>query len=124
MVRVLIADNDPDVVDLVAMDLALEGYDIVGTAASGESAAEECARLRPDILVVDYRMPPGWNGIQTIEEVRRAGTARLIVLYTNYRSPELARQSRRLGAVHVSKGPLRNLRSTLAQLLEESDEVS
>lgn len=113
---VVIADNDPDVVDLIATDLTLEGYDVVATASSGELAAAACAELRPDILVVDYRMPPGWNGLQTIEQVLVDGSVGACVLYTNYRLPELRIRAQRLGAVFLPKGPLRTLRATLAEL--------
>jgi CheY-like chemotaxis protein len=104
---VVVADNDPEVVDLIATDLTLEGYDVVATA---------CAEHRPDILVVDYRMPPGWNGLQTIERVRADGSAGAYVLYTNYRLTELRVQAHRLGAVFLPKGPLRTLRATLAEI--------
>jgi len=115
-VRVVVVDNDPAVLDLLATDLGLEGYDVVACVSSGEDAAAVCAELRPDVVVVDYRMPPGWDGLETIAHIREAQSAGAYVLYTNYRLPELRRRTERLGAVFVSKGPLRLLRNVLADL--------
>lgn len=120
---VVIVDNDSTVVDLLRTDLSFEGFHIVAVAYGGTAAVEACLIHRPDVLVVDYRMPPGMNGIETIAMVRAAGTAGALVLYTNYRSPDLVEQAHRYDAVLVSKGPLRLLRETLRRLTATEDEV-
>jgi CheY-like chemotaxis protein len=56
--RIVVADNDPDALDLVVTDLRFEGHEIVGRATQGDVAIDMCRALRPDVLVVDYRMPP------------------------------------------------------------------
>jgi CheY-like chemotaxis protein len=111
--RVVVADNDPDLLELVATDLVLEGHDVVAVALSGEEAVDACARYQPDVLIVDYRMPPGLNGVETIAAVRQAQSARACILYSNYRSSQIASATRRLGAMYVKKGPLRSLRAAL-----------
>jgi CheY-like chemotaxis protein len=118
---VVLADNDREIVDLVSMDLRLEGFEVVATAMSGEAAVAACEEHRPDVLVVDYRMPPGWNGIETIERVSAAGTAGAYILYTNYRAPEISRRAAKLGAIFLSKGTLRVLRTTLYELAARAD---
>ena len=120
---IVVADNDPNVLDLVMTDLGFEGYDVVAAVPSGEAASEACALHHPDVLIVDYRMPPGWNGLQTIEHVLEAGTARQCLLYTNYRAPEIGRRARRMGAYYLAKGPLWTLRSTLNEMLATSPPV-
>jgi CheY-like chemotaxis protein len=115
-VSLVVADNDATILDLVSMDLKLEGYDVLATATSGEAAAELCAQLFPDVLVVDQRMPPGLTGLETIERVRAEGTAGACILYTNYRSAQLKRAALKLDATYVEKGPLRNLRVALRGL--------
>ena len=114
---VVIADNDPTLVELLRTDLALEGYRVVATVSSGDAAVQACAELHPDLLIVDYRMPPGPNGLATIAKVRAQGTVGEIVLYTNYRSSQLDQQAAKLGAVLGAKGPLHTLREALSQLL-------
>jgi CheY-like chemotaxis protein len=112
----VIADNDASILELMVLDLELEGYDVVATATSGEAAVELCARLRPDVLVVDQRMPPGLSGLETIERVRSEGSAGACILYTNYRSGQLRTSAERLGATYVQKGPLQALRAALQGL--------
>ena len=111
--NIVIADNDPAIVELLSTDLALEGHHIVGTALTGEDAIVACMAHRPDVLITDYRMPPGLNGIETIRRVRAAGAAEMCILYTNYRSPGIATVAKRIGAVYVRKGVLRTLRAAL-----------
>jgi DNA-binding NarL/FixJ family response regulator len=108
--RVVVVDNDRDALDLVVLDLGLEGHDIVGTALDGDAALELVAELAPDVLVVDHRMPPGPWGIDVAEEVRRRYPGTEVVLYSNHQSSELIRRAGEVGACFVPKGNLRTLR--------------
>jgi CheY-like chemotaxis protein len=111
--RLVVADNDSDALELLVTDLTLEGHDVVGTATGGEEALELCRRLKPDALVVDFRMPPGMNGVQTADAVRQEQQAIRIVVYTNYVNITVARGARKAGAILVEKGNLRALRRAL-----------
>lgn len=108
--RVVVADNDPDALELVVLDLSLEGHDVVGTALDGSTVLELVDRLRPDVLVVDHRMPPGPWGIEVAGQVRRAHPAVEVVVYSNYQSAELLDRAAALGVRFVPKGNLRTLR--------------
>src|SRR5438477_13113767 len=111
--RLVVADNDRDALDLLVTDLSLEGHDIVGTASNGDAAVELCDTLRPAVVVVDFRMPPGINGVEVAGRVRRGNPDLRVVLYTNYVNQEVARGARRAGAVLIEKGNLRALRRAL-----------
>ena len=63
MARVLIVDNDPDALDLALLDLRLEGHTVLG-APDGEIALTLIDDFGPDVVVLDYRMPPGRTGLQ------------------------------------------------------------
>jgi len=108
--RVVVADNDPDALDLACTDLRLEGHEIVGWATDGETALALCRELEPDVLVVDYRMPPGPDGAEVARRVRRAMPGVSVVVFTNYDNPEVTRAVRRAGARLVLKGELAALR--------------
>ena len=112
--RVVVADNDPDALELVCTDLRLEGHDIVGCAAGGEEALALCRELGPDVLVVDYRMPPGPNGAEVARRMHREMPAVTVVVFTNYVQSEVARAVRRAGAAFVRKGELDELRRAVA----------
>ena len=113
--RVVIADNDPDALDLLDLDLALEGHDIVGRGRNGTEAIALCTELQPDLLVVDFRMPPGPNGGDVVEALKDQPDLRVIV-YTNYRDPKQAARARGLGAAWLLKGDLRTLRKAIGAI--------
>ena len=108
--RVVIADNDPDALELLITDLRLEGHDIVGSAGDGETALALCRELDPDVLVVDYRMPPGPNGAEVAQRVRQEMPTVAVVVFTNYDTAEVAGAVRRAGGRLVRKGELHELR--------------
>jgi CheY-like chemotaxis protein len=112
-VRLVIADNDSEALDLLVTDLKLEGHDIVGTAFGGDRAVELCLDLKPDALVVDFRMPPGPNGVQTTARVHEDLPDLRVILYTNYVNANVAGGARKAGAILIEKGNLRALRRAL-----------
>ena len=112
--RLVVADNDDDALELVVTDLALEGHDVVAAVASGDEAVAACAALHPDVLVSDFRMPPGPDGVAVAEAVRDVDPSIRVVLYSNYVRPALIEAARRAGALVVPKGDLRDLRKVVS----------
>ena len=106
----MVADNDPSVLELLVVDLGVEGHDVVATAMTGEDAVARCLEHRPDVLIVDQRMPPGISGLETARQVLERLPRTRILLYTNYRDPELYRGACDLGITFLPKGNLRALR--------------
>ena len=116
MALIVVADNDPDALELALTDLRLEGHDVHG-APDAESARRLVHELQPDALVLDYRMPPGPNGLELAEDLvcDAAGARRLrIVIYSNYQSPALTSRAQRIGVPFLAKGNLRTLRAAVA----------
>lgn len=57
-ITVVVADDTADIRDLVNISLDVDGrFDVVGEAADGRAAIEECQRLQPDAIVLDLDMP-------------------------------------------------------------------
>lgn len=113
-VRIVIADNDPEVLDLLGTDLTAEGHDIVGLAPDGDDAIAMCDRLAPDVLILDFRMPPGPDGVEVARRVHERRPGVRVIMYTNYRDAQLRRNAQKAGAVFVPKGNLRALRRAVA----------
>jgi CheY-like chemotaxis protein len=111
--RVVVADNDPEALDLAMLDLRLEGHTVAG-AAGGDAVPALVERFAPDVVVLDYRMPPGPDGLAVAERLRQEHPDLPLVLYTNYSDEGLMRRSTELGVFVLPKGNLRALRATVA----------
>jgi len=82
-VRCLIADDHPAVLEAVAEFLVQSGIEVVGRAADGEAALAQVERLRPDVALVDVRMPK-LDGIELTRRARRSMPGTAVLLYTGY----------------------------------------
>ena len=85
----------------------------MATATDGDGAVAACAAARPDVLVVDYRMPPGIDGVEVARQVLAAGTVGGVVLYSNYVDPRVVAEAEALGARWLVKGDLARLRAAV-----------
>jgi DNA-binding NarL/FixJ family response regulator len=82
-IRLLIADDHPVVRDgLSGMFARDPGFEVLGEAGDGAEAVRLAKALRPDVILMDLRMP-GTDGLTAITELARQGiTARVLVLTT------------------------------------------
>ena len=114
MLRVVVADNDAAALELVVTDLTLEGHEVVGTCLDGATALDLCGALRPDVAVIDHRMPPGPHGLEVAQRLATDVPDVRVIVFTNYQDPELVAQIRESGATYLPKGNLRALRRAVA----------
>lgn len=112
-VRIVVADNDPAVLELLQTDLGLEGHTIVASLTDSTAVVATCRTERPDVAVLDYRMTPGPNGLEVAADVLDLDDPPRVILYTNYTDPAVRRAAKRLGVVFLAKGDLRNLRRAI-----------
>lgn len=88
MIRVMVVDDTEHVRAMLVDILQLYGFEVVGQAADGHQAVGMAAEHRPDVIVMDYKMP-GKDGVQTTREIREAIPDQRVVLYSAYISREL-----------------------------------
>ncbi|HVM13833.1 MAG TPA: response regulator [Egibacteraceae bacterium] len=90
---ILVADDDPDLVALVARRLVKAGYRVV-TASDGEEALQQARQLGPQLAVLDVMMPK-LSGIEVARRLRAsAGTQHIPVILVSAGLPgELVGQS-------------------------------
>jgi DNA-binding NarL/FixJ family response regulator len=88
MTRVLVVDDTEHVRAMLVDILQLYGFDVVGQAADGEEAVTQAAATRPDIIVMDYKMP-GKDGVETTREIRESIPQQHVILYSAYINREL-----------------------------------
>ncbi len=72
--RVLVVDDEPDIVALVAYHLVKAGYR-VSTASSGPDAVAQARQERPSLIVLDL-MLPGMSGFEVLEQLRAEESTR------------------------------------------------
>ena len=65
---ILIVDDDPRLLHIVAMYLGIEGYDVT-TAENGEDGLAQVEARAPDLVILDIMMP-GMDGIETCKRIR------------------------------------------------------
>ncbi|MQW75529.1 response regulator [Nocardioides sp. dk4132] len=68
MARILVADDDVDIRELVEFKLSTLGHDITAVA-DGQAAVDACRSSRPDLAVLDVMMP-GVSGLDAIRVIR------------------------------------------------------
>lgn len=66
--KVLIADDEPDIVEILKYNLEKEGYQVI-TAKDGNEAVDKAKKSQPDLVVLDMMMP-GKNGVEVCEILR------------------------------------------------------
>ena len=113
--RVVLLDNDPAVLELLELEMRLEGHVVVASVGTGDEAVRACDVLHPDVLVADLRLGPGIDGLGVVRQVARPGPR--LILHTNYVTPEVVADATKAGAIVVEKGSLRTLRRCRARRL-------
>ena len=66
--KILIADDEPDIVEIIQFNLRNEGYDVF-SAADGNEALEKAGQLLPDLIILDIMMPFK-TGIEVCRKLR------------------------------------------------------
>ncbi len=97
-IRILIADDHPVVqAGLTSMLNSNDGIEVVGSASSGTEALKILEHKRPDILLLDLRMP-GMNGIETLTAMQKMNTTTRAIVLTSFETDENIYRAVRAGA--------------------------
>lgn len=95
--RVVVAEDESLIrLDLVEM-LREEGYEVVGEAADGQQAVDLAVELRPDLVIMDVKMPRR-DGIDAASEIAERRIAPVVIL-TAFSQRELVEKARDAGAM-------------------------
>ncbi|WP_027930799.1 response regulator [Amycolatopsis thermoflava] len=84
MITLVLADDHPVVRDgLRGIFTAEHGFEVLGEAADGAEAVALAERVRPDVVLMDLRMP-GTDGVHAIAELARRGNPARVLVLTTY----------------------------------------
>ena len=96
--RVYVVDDSPLVRDrLVALLSETEGVDVIGTAGNADAGIEGIEREKPDVAILDIRMPTG-SGISVLEAIKRDAEPPVVIMLTNYPYPQYRKKCMDAGA--------------------------
>ncbi|MDD5060171.1 MAG: response regulator [Candidatus Omnitrophica bacterium] len=99
--KVLIIDDDLDVLGLMVERIKSWGYEAVG-ATSGKEGTEIIKNKNADIVVLDYFMPD-MNGVDTLKKMRRIDSKLPVIMLTGYPDNKVIESAEKLGIVILSK---------------------
>ena len=99
MPPVLIVDDNPATLEMLAEFLGVEGFQ-AETALSGVSALLLARSGRFDVILMDIMMP-GLNGVETLRTIKSLTPDTPVIMMTAYKGHELAEQARERGATAV-----------------------
>jgi CheY-like chemotaxis protein len=126
--RLLIVDDDEAVLEVLAEYFGGQGH-AVETAKSGEAAVAAVTRARPDLVLLDVRMP-GMDGVQVLRQLRAVTTAMPIVMVTANEDLAVARLTLKLGAFDYVPKPFdfgyldRVVTAALARVAHPDDDAA
>jgi len=102
--RILVVDDEKDVCDIFKKTLTQEGYDVF-TAPDGESGIEIVKEKKPDIVLLDLKMPK-MGGIEVLQRIKEIDKNTVVIIITGYGSMDSARMAMRLGAFDYITKPI------------------
>ena len=113
--RVLLVDDDADVLVMLQAMLTSRSLDVVGLATSGEDAEQVAVVIAPDVAVVDYMMP-GMTGFDTATRIKAVRPQCVVVMFSAV--PQLEDQALAHPDVDhfVAKADLRQLDALLNEM--------
>jgi len=116
--RILVIDDEAAIRDSLRMILEYEQYDFVG-AASGPDGIAAIKRERPDLVILDIKMP-GMSGLEALAEIRKADEQVPVAMISGHGTVTDAMQATRLGAFDFIEKPFTSERVlvTVAKGLE------
>jgi DNA-binding NarL/FixJ family response regulator len=115
--RILVADDHPALLAAVCTFLEESGFDVVGQAADGGTAVSLARDLRPDAVVLDYRMPR-LGGSELVGELR-AEVDTAVAVYTADADERLVAEAFAAGAAAIilKEAPLADVTRALSAIL-------
>jgi PAS domain S-box-containing protein len=106
MDKLLLIDDEPDILRVLSMSLKADGYDVV-TAQSGAEGIAVFEKEKPDIVITDIKMP-GMDGIEVLKKVKALNADTEVIIITGHGDIENAIEALKHGASDFINKPVRD----------------
>ena len=102
--KLLIVDDEVEICDFLKSFFEERDYEVV-TANSGEAALEIVKKIRPQVVLLDIKMP-GMNGVRVLEEIKQKFPRIKVIMVTAIETRDKIEECLRLGADNYITKPL------------------
>jgi PAS domain S-box-containing protein len=106
MNKLLLIDDEPDIVRVLSMSLKADGYDVL-TAQSGAEGLAEFEKEKPDIIITDIKMP-GMGGIEVLGKIKALEPEAEVIIITGHGDIDNAIEALKYGASDYINKPVRD----------------
>jgi DNA-binding NtrC family response regulator len=96
--KILIIDDDQMMLNALTTLLEAEDYETM-TSPDGKGGIQSYRKHRPDVVLLDLRLPEK-NGIEVLKEIRRVNARAQVIIITGYPSPEVKAEAFENGAFY------------------------
>ena len=121
MDKLLLIDDEPDILRVLTVSLKADGYDVV-SAQNGPEGIAAFEKEKPDIVITDVKMP-GMDGIEVLKKVKNLNADTEVIIITGHGDIENAIEALKHGASDFINKPVRDeaLAIALARAREKFD---
>jgi len=125
MGKILVVDDQIGVRSLLVEIFREDDYE-VEMASNGEEALRVFSSFEPDLILLDMKMPPGMNGLETLAKIRLLDRRVSVIMMTGNEDPHNTEQAKELGILGYLAKPfdLFELREWVKEILTDSEEIT
>lgn len=106
MQKILLIDDEEDIIRVLSMSLKSDGYDVV-SALSGKEGLDVFKKESPDIILTDIKMP-GMDGIEVLKKVKEINSETEVIIITGHGDIDTAIEALHYGASDFINKPVRD----------------
>ena len=122
MKKILVVEDDTDIIRSIREGLEFHGYEMIGSAVSGEQALSMLEKKNPDLILMDIQLMGDMDGVETAEQIRSKFKIPVVYLtgLTENKIIDRAKLTDPYGYI-VKPFALNDLKATIEMALQKHD---
>jgi two-component system NtrC family sensor kinase len=112
MNKILLIDDEEDILKVLSMSLKIDGYEVI-TAASGDKGIEQFEQTSPQIVLTDIKMP-GMDGLQVLKKIKELTSDVEVIIITGHGDIDSAIEALQYGASDFIHKPVKDKALSIA----------